>query len=63
MTISRSEIIGKTVFDMAPKEIAEKYDEKDRELLENPGTQQCKWKFPKNGGEERQNCWIGWQSF
>lgn len=49
----RSEIIGKTVFDFGPKEIAEKYDKKDRELFENPGTQQYEWKFQKSGGEER----------
>lgn len=49
----RSEIIGKTVFDMAPKEIAEKYEEKDRELFENPGTQQYEWKYRKSGGEDR----------
>ncbi|MCP4341886.1 MAG: response regulator [Desulfobulbaceae bacterium] len=49
----RSEIIGKTVFDRGPSEIAEKYDKKDRELLENPGSQQYEWKFIKNNGEER----------
>jgi len=49
----RSEIIGKTVFDFGPIEIAEKYDEKDRELFENPGTQQYEWKFQKSSGEER----------
>lgn len=49
----RSEIIGKTVYDMGPSEIAEKYDKKDHELLENPGTQQYEWKFIKNDGEER----------
>ena len=49
----RSEIIGKTVFEMAPKEIAERYYEKDHELFEHPGTQQYEWKFEKSDGEER----------
>jgi len=50
---SRSEIIYKTVYHMAPKDIAEKYEQRDRELFENPGTQQYEWKFPKRNGEER----------
>jgi PAS domain S-box-containing protein len=49
----RSEIIGKSVYDMGPIDIAEKYAKKDRELFENPGTQQYEWKFQKNDGEER----------
>ena len=49
----RSEIIGKTVFDMAPNNIAEKYDKQDRELFDNPGTQQYEWKFQRKDGEDR----------
>jgi PAS domain S-box-containing protein len=33
------EIIGKTVFEIAPEELAEVYHRKDRELFDSPGTQ------------------------
>lgn len=33
------QIIGKGVYDIAPPDLAEKYDKCDRELLNNPGTQ------------------------
>ena len=49
----RSEIIGKTVFDIGPKEMDEKCDEEDRVLLNNPGTQQYEWTYPKSGDGER----------
>ena len=39
----RSEIIGKSVFDMAPTEIAEQYKTKDDELFAEPGTQTYDW--------------------
>jgi PAS domain S-box-containing protein len=48
-----SEIIGKTVYDMGPKEIADKYFEKDRELLENPGEQCYEWSVKRKSGEIR----------
>ncbi|EKD69465.1 MAG: hypothetical protein ACD_47C00112G0002 [uncultured bacterium] len=37
--LSREEIIGKTVYDVAPRELAENYNNMDRELLENGGIQ------------------------
>jgi len=40
--LPRKKIIGNTVFDMPdgiPRELAEKYDEKDRELFDQPGVQ------------------------
>ncbi len=37
--ISEGEIIGKTVYDVAPKALADGYYEKDMELFNNPGTQ------------------------
>lgn len=37
--ISEGEIIGKSVYDVAPKELADGYYEKDMELFNNPGTQ------------------------
>jgi len=39
MNMPRSEIRGKTVFDVAPLEIAQKYREMDDALFDNPGTQ------------------------
>jgi len=47
---SRSDIIGKTVYDMGPKEIADKYYEKDRLLFENPGKQRYEWKAKTSDG-------------
>jgi two-component system NtrC family sensor kinase len=37
--VTRGEIVGKTVYDLAPRELAEKYHEMDEELFKNPGTQ------------------------
>jgi len=39
----REQIIGKTVFDIAPPELAQKYYEKDRELIKNKGQQTYEW--------------------
>ena len=39
----RDEIIGKSVFDMAPAEIAQRYKDKDDELFAQPGTQTYDW--------------------
>jgi PAS domain S-box-containing protein len=47
---NRSEVIGKSVYDMAPKEIADKYYEKDKELFDNPGTQYYEWVVKKKNG-------------
>ncbi len=48
-----NEIIGKTVYDMAPLKIAEEYYRKDRELLENPGTQSYEWVVNDSRGKRR----------
>ena len=37
--IQRDQLIGKTIFDIAPVELAEKHQEKDQQLIENLGTQ------------------------
>lgn len=39
MGLPREKIIGKTQYDIASKELADKYYEMDRELFENPGKQ------------------------
>lgn len=49
----RARIIGKTVFDMGPRQIAQTYFEKDAELLENPGEQRYEWKVKRSDGEVR----------
>jgi PAS domain S-box-containing protein len=38
--LGREEIIGSTVFDVAPPELAEIYHQADRRLMENPGRQE-----------------------
>ena len=47
---SRADIIGKTVYDMGPKEIAHMYYEKDLELFEKPGKQRYEWKIKSADG-------------
>jgi len=48
----RNEIIGKTVFEMAPKEIAYKYYEKDSELFANPSKiQSYEWEVVTKTGD------------
>jgi PAS domain S-box-containing protein len=51
--MSRDEIIGKGVFDVAPPNIAEVYADKDAALFENPGSQVYEWKVRNRKGEER----------
>lgn len=51
---SREEIIGKSVYDMAPIEIACKYAEKDQELFERPGGQTYEWKIKAVNGSVRE---------
>jgi two-component system, cell cycle sensor histidine kinase and response regulator CckA len=47
------EVLGKTVYDLAPREIADKYAEQDRELFEHPGRQHYEWQVLNGGGELR----------
>lgn len=42
--MSKAEIIGKTVFDVGPPDIAEKYFKMDEELFNKPGKQVYEWK-------------------
>ncbi|MDW7733627.1 MAG: PAS domain S-box protein, partial [Methanolobus sp.] len=50
---SRENIIGKTVYDMGPREIAEKYEDMDRKLFEFPGKQIYEWKVRPSSGSEK----------
>jgi diguanylate cyclase (GGDEF)-like protein/PAS domain S-box-containing protein len=52
--MKEDEIQGKTVFDLAPREIAEKDHEKDNELFENPGTQTYEWKVRNRRGDVKE---------
>ncbi len=42
--LEQSQVIGKTVFEIAPPDIAVRYDELDQQLLANPGSQSYEWK-------------------
>jgi PAS domain S-box-containing protein len=50
---SKEKIINKTVHDVAPEEMAEKYHQMDRELFENPGVQVYEAPFRHADGTER----------
>lgn len=52
--LKRDQIVGKKVFEIAPKEIAEQYQQKDNELFENPGTHIYDWKLVNKKGEIRE---------
>ena len=47
------DIKGKTVFDLSPREIAQKYFEMDEELFKNQGTQSYEWVVKSLKGELR----------
>ncbi len=48
--LPKSQIIGKTVFDIQPFEIAEIYAKRDQELLDSPGDQNYEAKFRDSSG-------------
>jgi len=48
--MSKSQIIGKTVFDVQPFEIAEIYAQRDQELFDSPGDQIYEAKFRDSSG-------------
>lgn len=50
----RKDVIGKSVYDMAPKKIADTYFKKDKELFDNPGTQVYEWKVTDKKGNIKQ---------
>ncbi|MBN2482841.1 MAG: PAS domain S-box protein [Candidatus Omnitrophica bacterium] len=52
--MTRQELVGKTVYDIGPKEIADTYFQKDNELLETPGVQVYEWKIKTSQGEIRE---------
>ncbi len=50
---SRQKIVGKTIFDIQPKNIAEIYARRDKELLESPGDQIFETKVKSSDGSVR----------
>jgi PAS domain S-box-containing protein len=48
------EILGKTVYDIVSKDIADNYAKKDRELFEHPGKQHYEWLIQNTLGEVRE---------
>jgi len=48
--LNRREIVGRSVFDMAPPELARVYHESDLELMEHPGTQVYETEVKDTGG-------------
>jgi PAS domain S-box-containing protein len=52
--ISSDEIVGKNVYDISPKDIADKHAAMDQELFEHPGTQVYEWKVKAADGLEKE---------
>ncbi|MFH1594826.1 MAG: HD domain-containing phosphohydrolase, partial [Pseudomonadota bacterium] len=50
----REEVIGKDVYEMGPKEIADKYAEMDQELFEGPGSQMYEWQVQAADGSKKE---------
>jgi len=51
---SREEILGKTVYEMTSKHQADRYTQKDMELMANPGRQSYTWRVFRKNGEYRE---------
>jgi PAS domain S-box-containing protein len=52
MGMLKKDIIGKNVYDISPKHLADKYREKDEELITNPGLQEYEAKVKGTDGKE-----------
>ncbi len=50
---TRERILGKTVYDISPPDVARQYDLKDRELFDNPGNQTYQSKVKHQDGRMR----------
>lgn len=53
MHIKFDDVKGKSVFDLSPRDIAEKYYEMDEALFKNPGTQRYEWVVKSLKGDLR----------
>jgi|GEM_PF-984637 len=54
----REDIVGKTVYEMEPKAIADQFSEQDKELFRKPGIQTYEWKLPDKNGRTRDLLFI-----
>ncbi len=54
MGVDQDDLIGKTVYDLWPCELAEKYDQADLELIQNPGIQTYESKVKDKNSEIRE---------
>lgn len=59
--LSKEEILGRTVFDTRPRDMAEEYHRRDRELLANPGYQSYEWVVCR--GEEKRRVLFNKATF
>ncbi len=50
---SRSDIIGKTIYDIGPEKLADKLNNKDLHLFNNPGKQRFEWRVETADGKTR----------
>jgi PAS domain S-box-containing protein len=50
----REDIIGKTIYDIAPEEVADNHFQRDMELLESPGKQSYEYSLKEKDGRMRQ---------
>ena len=53
LALSQEEIIGKTVFDIYPKDLADKYFAMDQELFHHPGNQAYEFDMERSDGARR----------
>lgn len=51
---SRAEILGRTVYEFTSKPLADRFSEKDAELMANPGKQSYTWRITRPDGENRE---------
>jgi PAS domain S-box-containing protein len=51
---NREDIIGKTIFEIAPKEVADSHCQRDMALLESPGKQRYEYWHKQKDGQMRQ---------
>jgi len=50
----RNDIIGKTIYEFTAKQLADRFTEKDAELMANPGKQSYTWRIVRPDGENRE---------
>ncbi len=51
--LDRTTVVGKTVYDVAPRELADEYARRDAELVANPGSQHYEFRVRRADGKHR----------